>query len=135
MPPRTCIESSEAQASCSWLAGGSSQRQAVAQATLGIGQSAAWPAMAGHIGPVFHMASHVHVPLKQTPCEEQPLGQGVWPTAAPRRAKADSRQLERAGLAGRTAAIALEAEERAIGGMDRAEKSSGHSKVSVRGYL
>ena len=62
------------------------------------------------------MASHVHVPLKQTPCEEQPLGQGVWPTAAPRRAKADHRQLERAGLAGRKAAIAVEAEERAIGG-------------------
>ena len=72
--------------------------------------------MAGHIGPVLHMASHVHVPLKQTPCEEQPLGQGVWPAAAPRRAKADSRQLERAGLAGRQAAIAVEAEERAIGG-------------------
>ena len=86
--------------------------------------------MAGHIGPVFHMASHVHVPLKQTPCEEQPLGQGVWPTAAPMRAKADSRQLERAGLAGRQAAIAVEAEERAIGGMDRAEKSSGHSSPS-----
>ena len=117
MPPRTCVESSVAQASCSWLAGGSSQRQAVAQAALGIGQPAAWPAMAGHIGPVFHMASHVHVPLKQTPCEEQPLGQGVWPAAAPRRAKADSRQLERAGLAGRKAAMAVEAEERAIGGI------------------
>ena len=80
--------------------------------------------MAGHIGPVFHMASHLHVPLKQTPFEEQSLGQGVWLTAAPRRAKADSRQLERAGLAGRKAAMAVEAEERAIGGMDRAEQSA-----------
>ena len=80
--------------------------------------------MAGHIGPVFHMASHVHVPLKQTPREEQPLGQGVWPTAAPRRAKADSRQLERAGLAGRQAAIAVEAEERAIRGRTERRKAA-----------
>ena len=131
MPPRTCVENSLAQASCSWLAGGSSQRHAVAQAALGIGQPAAWPAMAGHIGPVFHMASHVHVPLKQTPCEEQPLGQGVWPTAAPMRAKADSRQLERAGLAGRQAAIAVEAEERAIGGSGPSGESSGHCIASI----
>ena len=61
------------------------------------------------------MASHVHVPLKHTPCEEQPFGQGVWPTAAPRRAKAASRQLERAGLLGRKAASRVGAEERAIG--------------------
>ena len=60
------------------------------------------------------MASHVHVPLKHTPCEEQPFGQGVWPTAAPRRAKAASRQLERAGLLGRKAASRVGPEERAI---------------------
>ena len=73
-----------------------------------------WPATLG-LGFHWDVVSHVHVPLKQTPCEEQPLGQGVCPTATPSRAKAESRQLERAGLLGRKAASRALAEERAIG--------------------
>ena len=51
------------------------------------------------------LASQVHVPLKHTPCEEQPLGQEDWPTAAPRRARAESLQPERAGLPWRESGV------------------------------
>ena len=46
-------ENKLAQASASWLSGGCSRRQVMPQAALSNGQSAAWAALAGHIGPWF----------------------------------------------------------------------------------
>ena len=49
----TYVENMGAQTSASWLSGGPSQRQSTPQAAPSFGQSAAWAALAGHIGLVL----------------------------------------------------------------------------------